>query len=123
MKDLLLDTITHDIDITDYNLSLVGEEGDELNRVVQDLKIRLWFFMGEWFLDISKGVPYFRDILVKSPDLNAIEAILKEVIFETKNVLEILSFDLAYNSSARTMSVQFQVNTTFGPTERLTLEL
>ncbi|MCK5609852.1 hypothetical protein KAR91_48720 [Candidatus Pacearchaeota archaeon] len=119
MKDLLLDTITHDLVIRDFDLVMLE---DGIDRVVQDLKVRLWFFLGEWFLDISKGVPYFDDILVKNPDLNAIEAIFKEVIFNTADVLEILSFDMDYNSSARTLSVEFEVNTTFGTTGTLNIE-
>jgi len=118
LKDLLLDPITHDLKITDFDLSLV----DGIDRAVQDLKVRLWFFYKEWFLDTSKGVPFFEVVNVKNPDLNAIEALFKEVIFNTVDVVEILSFDLDFDSSAREMRIQFEVNTTFGPTQLLTLE-
>ena len=119
LKDLLLDAVTHDLKITDFDLSLV--EG--IDRVVQDLKVRLWFFFKEWFLDISKGIPFYEVVNVKNPDLNAIEALFKEAIIETADVVDLLSFDLDFDSAARRMEIKFEVNTTFGPTELLTLEL
>jgi len=112
MKDLLLDEITHDLKVTDFDLSLVTG----LDRVVQDLKVRLWIFFGEWFLDITAGVRFYGDVLVKNPDLNAIEALLKETITGTHDVIEILSFDLQFNSSQRSAQIDFEVNTTFGTT-------
>ena len=119
LKDLLLDAVTHDLKITEFDLSLVSG----IDRVVQDLKVRLWFFFKEWFLDISKGIPFYEIVHIKNPDLNAIEALFKEAIVETADVVELISFDLEFDSAARSMSIQFQVNTTFGQTELLTQEL
>ena len=124
MKDLKLvnDGVSiydHDLLIENFDLSLI--EG--IDRVVQDLRIRLWFFFKEWFLDTSKGVPFYEEVNIKNPDLNAIEALFKEVIFETADVVEILSFDLDFNSAERKSTIVFQVNTTFGQTGTLTQEL
>lgn len=118
MKDLKLDKDTHDLKVENFDLSLITG----IDRVVQDLKVRLWVFLNEWFLDTSIGLPFYSDINVKNPDLNAIEAIFKEKIIETEDVNEILEFQLNYNSSLRTMSVSFSVNTTFGSTGQITQE-
>lgn len=118
MKDLKLDTITHDLQIDNFDLSLVTG----IDRVVQDLKVRLWVFLNEWFLDTSIGMPFYQDILIKNPDLNSIEAIIKEKIIETEDVNEIVSFDLVYDSQTRKLSVTFEVNTSFGETGTITQE-
>lgn len=112
MKDIKLDLITHDLLIENFDLSLVAE----IDRVVQNLKIRLWFFFQEWFLDTSEGVRFYQDIHIKNPDLNVIEALIKEEIMGTEDVLEILNFDLIFESAQRKLTVDFEVNTTFGQT-------
>lgn len=122
MKDIKLindgnSVYDHDILVENFDFVILN---DGIDRVVQDLRIRLWFFLGEWFLNISAGVPFYQDIKIKNPDLNAIEAIFKEVIFNTDDVLEIISFDLDFNSAQRKMTVQFEVNTTFGRTGTIT---
>lgn len=58
--------------------------GEELAR--QKIKARLQFFLGEWFLDVRLGVPYFRDILRKGADVDVVTAILRRVILETDGV-------------------------------------
>lgn len=118
MKDILLDLVTHDLKIENFDLSLVTG----IDRVLQNLKIRLWFFFTEWFLDTSKGVPFFQEIMIKNPDLNSNEALLKDVIIGTVDVLEILSFDLNFDSATREQVVNFEVNTTFGRSGVITQE-
>lgn len=118
MKDILLDLVTHDLKIENFDLSLVTG----IDRVLQNLKIRLWFFFTEWFLDISKGVPFFQEIMIKNPDLNANEALIKDVIIGTTDILEILSFSLIFDSSIRKQTITFEVNTTFGQSGVITQE-
>lgn len=110
MKDLKLDELTHDLQVTDYDLTFVN--GIEL--VAQQLKIRLWFFHAEWYLDTSVGIRFFEDVLVKNPDLGSIENLLKETILSTPNVNSILEFTLNYDNSLRKLTVTFSVDTTYG---------
>lgn len=111
--DLKLDPVTHDLLIEDYDLVLT----DDKEQLVQNLKIRLLFFLGEWFLDITRGVPYFEEILIKNPNQARVESILKQQILETENVNEMLEFNLNYDSLNRVLNLTFKVDTDFGTLE------
>lgn len=118
MKDLKLVTDTsaadyHDLDITNYDLSLV----DELDYVRQKIEIKLQFFFGEWFLDTTKGVKYFELILIKNPDLTTIASIIKTAILDTDNVTELLEYEQSYSASARELTISFRAQTEFGEIE------
>ena len=118
MLDIKLNE-AHDLDITDYDLSIVSE----VDKIVQNLKIRLLFFYTEWYLDTSIGIPYFDDILIKSPDIGNVEAIIIDAILNTPDVLELLSFDSFFDNAKRVYSVEFKVNTTYGISTNINQEL
>lgn len=105
-----LNNDTHDLQVVNYDLAL--NTGNAL--VQQRLKQSLWFFLGEWYLDVTDGVPYYQDILVKAPVQITVESILKSTILETPDVLELTQFDLTYENDTRRLFLDFTVNTTFG---------
>jgi hypothetical protein len=112
MADLKLNEQTGDLDVgADGDLSLV----DGIDAIRQHLKIRLQFFRGEWFLDTRLGVPYFEEILRKSPDLNVVQSLFRDVIRTTPGVVEITEFALDYEGTTRTLSLDFRALTTDGP--------
>lgn len=117
-KDFKLDPITHDLVIINNDFVLV----DGIEELVQNLKIRLWFFLQEWFLDTSEGVPFYEDIFVKNPDLNAVSSIIKDRIMSTDGITEIKNFELEYNSSQRTCEVVFEVDTIYGKSQPINME-
>lgn len=99
------------------DLALVGGtlafvDGPQLVR--QRLMSRFRFFLGEWFLDQRLGVPYFRDVLVKNPDLGVIRSLFRRLILTTPGVLSLTSFELLYDDSARTLSFDFSARVTGG---------
>lgn len=113
MIDIGLDPITNDLEIVGFDLVLVKD----LDQVAQNLGIRLAFIFGEWFLDITAGIPYYEDFFKKAPNQIQIESVLKEEIVNTRGVNEILAFSTNYDppgSPARTFAVSFQVNTVAG---------
>ncbi len=104
----------------DDNGDLVVENDDlvlltGLDAIIQHLKIRFRLFLGEWFLDTRVGIPWFEDILRKSPDLNVVNSLLREVITTTPGVIAITAFDLAVDSATRVLSMRFSASTTEGP--------
>lgn len=111
--DLLLDETTHDLKITKGDLSL----NSGIQYVIQLLKIRLQFFAGEWFLDTTKGLPFFEEILIKNPDVPSIESLLKASIIETDGVLELIEFSSVFSASNRSLSVEFKVTSIYGDIE------
>lgn len=115
MYDIKLDSGTHDLVIYDYDLQVI----ESVDRVVQNIKIRLLHIYKEWYLDTTLGVPYFEEILVKDPDIPKIESIIIDTILKTRNVNQLLSFDSFFNNANREYSVTFQVNTQFGDSETI----
>lgn len=110
MKDIALDPTTGDLLLENFDLQLV--EGRD--QIAQNLAIRLRFILGEWFLDITAGVPYYDDFFIKAPNQIRIESVLKEEILDTPGIDQILSFTSTFNAQRRIYSVTFSVSTTRG---------
>jgi hypothetical protein len=109
-QDIKLDLEIHDLAVENYDLALV----DKLVAVQQLLTIRLKFFYGEWFLDTTKGVKLYGNILVKNPNLKLVATLLKTAILETPDVRSLLSYSHTYDRATRSLSVVFSCDTTFG---------
>lgn len=77
--------------------------------VAQRLKITLYTFLGEWFLDTTIGVPYFQQIFGKIRTKATIDLIFQRIISDDPDVIEILSFDSSLTPETRGYSMTFQV--------------
>lgn len=77
--------------------------------VRQKISTRLRFFLGEWFLDQREGIPYYRDVFIKNPDLAIIRSVFRQVINSIQEVSEIRTLTVAYNRTTRTLGVEFDV--------------
>lgn len=119
--DIRLGVNSHDLEIGEesFDLSLVGDT-DLTEYTAQKLKIRLWFFLGEWFLDTAEGTPFYQEILVKNPRVPRIETLLKARILESPNIESLESFASEYDNARRRFDVQFEAKTTEG--EPITFE-
>lgn len=97
----------------------LGPEGDLIwvrdgDAISQHLLFRLRFFLGEWFLDIREGIPYFEKILVKLQSLTTPRSILRRVIQDTPGITVITRLVLNLNSASRELSVSFDAQTDKG---------
>ena len=109
--DLALDAKTHDIVVTaDSDVFFI----DNAERVAQQIKIQLLTMLGEWFLDITHGVPYLEYILVKNPNFELIRQILKEQIQNVDDVEAVNSLELDYDSHQRRLGVTYAAETNYG---------
>lgn len=109
MADLKM-TDDGDIQIDGGSLSLVtGVDG-----IRQDLIQKLRTFLGEWFLDLSDGVSYYQNILIKNPSPQVVESLLQDRILSTPGVIEILSFNLDYDPVLRKLTGAFEVRSEEG---------
>lgn len=83
-------------------------------EVVQHLRTRLQFLVGEWFLDISAGLPYFQSIMIKPADLGNIESIIKTEVLSTDGISKLNEFRLDYSGgSERKLKVSMSVSTIY----------
>ena len=110
MKDIALDPATGDLLLENFDLQWV----EDRDQIAQNLAIRLRFILGEWFLDITAGVPYYDDFFIKAPNQIRIESVLKEEILDTTGIDQILSFTSNFNAQRRIYSVVFSVSTIHG---------
>jgi hypothetical protein len=88
---------------------------DTADRVAQQIKINLLAFLGEWFLDVTFGVPYLESILVKNPRMTAIETILRSHITSVPDVISCDTLSLAWDRKVRSLMVTFTASTNLGP--------
>lgn len=102
MKDLKLDA-DGDLLIDQYSLKLV----DNIDQIIQNISIRLRFFLNEWFLDINAGLPWLEDILIKAPNQIRVESLIKDEILTTPGVDEITFFESNFDASLRKFFVNF----------------
>lgn len=104
MIDLGL-TSDGDLKIEGYNLAKI----DNVDLVQQRLLVNLKFFFGEWFLDNTKGVPYYGNVLGKPIDPKIAEATIKQAVLSSYGVDELkeLKFDLT--SSTRALKINLVV--------------
>lgn len=120
MADISLDlnplSPTHkDFLVVDGDLVLTSDSDPKgTHNVLQHIVQRLSFFLGEWFMDNTKGVPWFTQILVKNPQQAKIDALLMNTIMGTPGVTQLVSYSFSPDTAKRTLSVQFSVYTTNG---------
>lgn len=118
MKDFLLVENTNNLDITTFNFSFTPTLS---SYVAQALRIKLSFFLGEWFLNTQAGIPYFQSIFIKTPDLNLIEDVFKTEILSVKDVVELVSFELLSDTTTRALISNFIVRISDGSTVGVTV--
>lgn len=110
-SDLALSASNHDLVFSENN-DLIIINGAE--QVAQQIKCRLKFWLGEWFLDISKGVPYLDSILIKNANLQQIRSIFRTQISGIEGVSKVESLMLNWDRKTRILTVAYEVTTSYG---------
>lgn len=109
MLDLALNAKTHDL-IIDGDVIFI----DNAERVAQQIKIQLLTFLGEWFLDITHGVPYLEYVLIKNPNFTLIRELFREQILKVDGVSSLVDIDLSYVPSMRKITLTYEAETEYG---------
>lgn len=114
MADLKLTTLD-DIDFSQDDLQVI----DGIEAIAQHIRIRLRFFLAEWFLDQRIGVPYYRQILIKVANENIVRETLSRVIIDTPGVASLEEFAFTFGITerqARKLLLDFLAKTDTGET-------
>jgi hypothetical protein len=106
-------TIAHPTEI-DQNGEIKTLTG--LSALRQKLKQRLSLFLGTWFLDSSRGVPYFTEILTKPVDSGFVASIISEEIKKEPEVTEIVSLEIDFEANTRKLTYKANLKTIHGDT-------
>lgn len=110
MSDLKMNTATWDLDVTNGDVSLVtGTEA-----TAQQIAVRLRFFYKEWFLDERQGIPYFRDILIKNPDLDLLRDTFRRTVESTPGVDRVTTMTVGIEKASRRLNLFFRALTDTG---------
>lgn len=104
--DLLLDKNTHDMVFVNGGAPVTQLLVDV---VAQRLKITLYTFLGEWFLDRSTGVPYLQSIFGKVRNKQTVDLIFQQIISKDPDVIEILTFESSIPRGGRGYEMKFSV--------------
>ena len=108
--DLALNRGTHDLQLVNGDLLVINNK----ERIAQQLRVTLWEWLGEWFLDARDGVPYREYILVKNPNMKHIRQVLSENIAKIEGVNRIEELNLNFDTKNRTLIVDFSIDTDDG---------
>lgn len=100
-----------DLDLSSGNLVIVQ---DEDTSIAQKLTIRFQLFLGEWFMDARIGVPYLQVVFVKNPNLVVVGQLFRNIIRNTPGVLNILSEEIDFVPSQRTLTAIYTIQTDSG---------
>ena len=90
-------------------LSSAGVTQDPAEVVAQRLRIRLSTYLGEWFLDVGYGVPYYQQILAKKTTKVAVDRIFQQQILSERGVRELVSFSSTFQNRQYEMSFVVRV--------------
>ena len=111
MRDLKLEPNSNNLTITNLSLQLTSNVSE---YVSQKIRILLSFFLGEWFLDNSEGIPYFDSIFVKNPNLVQVGNFLKKKIISVEGVKKLTSFTLTADNDNRRLELVFSMDLSDG---------
>lgn len=108
--DFALDAQRHDLVINENDFLVI----DDAERVAQQIKIQLLTFLGEWFLDVTHGMPYLDYVLVKNPNIELIRQIFREAILSVDDVKDVNSIEIDYDARQRVMKLEYEAETAYG---------
>ncbi len=124
--DIELDN-DHDISFVDGDIVLTSG----INGVAQDIDIAVKMIAGEWFQDLDEGIALWvrdgigPDRAILGQKFNKQKAIneYSTAILTVREVTSILSLDVTFDSSIRTLRIRYEVITSFGDTVADSLEI
>lgn len=87
--------------------------------VAQAVRTALLLHQGEWFLDVTAGMPWETQVLGYGTQ-SLYDAAIKAVIGAVQGVQAILSYSSSLDISKRVLTVSATINTTFGQTSLTT---
>lgn len=115
-KDISLGSNAKDLEITNGDIQFK----EDVEGIKQALRVRLRSFLGENFLSILYGLPYFnedgegRQIFGKQIDPGDVEDVYKEEILKREGIKELKLFNFDIDSTTRLATVDFEAESTLG---------
>lgn len=109
--------------LLDRQNDLVLEDGDfqfskGIAGVIQECRVRLQMFQGEWFLNLDAGIPYWTEIMGQKPSIaiSAAAASFNEALLSIEDVFAVTKMEVTYDHKTRALTVNWAVRCAFGTT-------
>jgi len=83
--------------------------------IAQLVQTNLALFQGEWFLDVTTGMPWATEVLGANTQATY-DLAIRDCILETQGVTEIVSYSSTRNPVTRSLTVSVTINTIYGQT-------
>lgn len=81
--------------------------------VNQAIRVRVQLIRGEAYLDESKGVPYFDEIIKKDPDPLVVRSVIGQEIADVPDVVNAVGAQLEVDAATREGSISYVVDTVY----------
>ena len=89
--------------------------------VAQRIKTELQTYLGEYVLNVEKGLPYFKEITKKNPNLGAIRLLLISKVGSITDVKKIITLTCSINREDRQLQVYIEVKCSDDTTAEVTI--
>lgn len=90
----------------------------DIEACAQAIKTRLWLLFGEWWEDLTDGLPLFQKVLAQH-DINIASEAIRDRIIKTPHVTSIIYFSADWDNEQRQLAISCVVETDYG---QLTVE-
>lgn len=98
----------------DYTFGAGGSDMlTDIEACAQSIRTRLWLLFGEWWEDLTDGLPLFQKILAQR-DINIASEAIHNRILGTPHVRDIIYFSADWNNEQRHLLISCVVDTDYG---------
>lgn len=105
----------YDYLLIDNDLALTSDaQTGGTDPVQQDILQAMRTFLNEWYLDNSLGMPWFQQILVKSPNQANVDALFRNLILSRLGVVQLLQYNFTPEFLTRRLLESFTAQRTSG---------
>ena len=85
----------------------------DIEACAQSIRTRLWLLFGEWWEDLTDGLPLFQKILAQR-DINIASGAIRNRILSTPHVRDIIYFSADWDNEQRYLLISCVVDTDYG---------
>lgn len=89
---------------------------DSPEAVAQIVETSFLLWLGEWFLDLTKGMPWIEGVLGKHNQATA-DVTVQDYLLSVQDVTNIQTFTSVANGEKRIYNASARINTSFGETD------
>ena len=95
LKTMYLDQQNNDLTTLNFGIRMTSTKREYVEMTAK-AKFEVW--LGEWYRDRGKGVPYLTELLQGDPDFNIVESIFKAEALKITYVIDVVGYTYEFNN-------------------------